>query len=574
VNSQNTGNSAQFIAPAELSHICGDERESPLGAAWGRETLPRALRRCAAQWGDKELLVFPERRATAAQFLEEVERFALGLKQLGFGPGDRLAVWLPNTLESVVAEMAVAALGGSLVFINTRYKTHEFEYVLRQSDASALLLPREFLQIDFLAMLREVCPEAAQAKKGSVASGAFPCLKKIIVAGSAPDEFVAYEEVLRIGASTGRREDLERMETSVQPEDVVILQYTSGTTAFPKAVMLSHGQVLRNAYQMAERANIGAEDRVLSAMPMFHVGGSVCALLGAVTRGYTLYTSATFDAGETIRLLEAERITTYIGLESMFIALRNHEAFEKHSRASLSKGWSAGTPAVLRMVVEEIGIRHLCPLYGLSEGSPNVCIADWRDPQEKRVSTMGRPEPGVEVKIIEPASGATLRRGESGEICVRGWNVMKGYYKKPEETAAATDEEGWLHTGDLGRIDADGYLIWKGRLKDMLRVGGENVSAVEVENFLCGHPAVRAAAVVGVPDERLREVPLAFVQLKAGASLTEAELIDYCKPRIAGFKVPRHVRIVAEFEMTGSGKIQKYVMRDRILREFEKAEPS
>jgi acyl-CoA synthetase (AMP-forming)/AMP-acid ligase II len=251
--------------------------------------------------------------------------------------------------------------------------------------------------------------------------------------------------------------------------------------------------------------------------------------------------------------------------------MHNHQDFAKRSRASLSKGWSAGTPAVLRMVVEEIGIKHLCPLYGLSEGSPNVAIAGWKDPQEKRVNTMGRPEPGVEIRIIDGATGRTLARGERGEICFRGWNVMKGYYKKPEETAAAIDKEGWLHTGDAGYIDDDGFVIWTGRLKDMFRVGGENVSALEVENFLCGHPAIRAAAVVGVPDERLREVLLAFVQLKSGATLTEKELIEYCKERIAGFKVPRHVRFVEQFEMTGSGKIQKYVMREKILREFESA---
>lgn len=571
MNSQNSGNRTVPIAPGGLAHIHGDEAESPLGAAWNRETLPRALRRCAAEWGGKELIAVPERRVTAAQFLEEVERFALGLKQLGFGPGAQFAVWLPNTMESCVAEMAVAALGGALAFINTRYKTHEFEYVLRQSDASALLLQPEFLQIDFLTMLREVCPEVAHARNGRVESGSFPRLKQIIVAGSAPDGLISYKDVLCIGASSGKREELQRSEAAVRPEDTVILQYTSGTTAFPKAVMLSHGQVLRNAYQMAERANIGAEDRVLSAMPMFHVGGSVCALLGAVTRGYTLYTSATFDAGETLRLVESEHITAYIGLESMFIAIRNHEDFARYSRASLSKGWSAGTPSVLRIVVEEIGIRSLCPLYGLSEGSPNVCIAHWRDPLEKRVNTMGRPEPGVEVKIIDAVSAATLPRGQRGEICVRGWNVMKGYYQKPEETAAAIDADGWLHTGDLGYVDQDGYLVWTGRLKDMLRVGGENVSAVEVENFLCGHPAIRAAAVVGVPDERLREVPLAFVQLKTGTKLSEKELIEYCKPRIAGFKVPRYVRFVKQFEMTGSGKIQKFLMREKILHEFESA---
>jgi fatty-acyl-CoA synthase len=559
------------LAGKKLAHVACPETDSPEGAAWGRETLPHALRKCASRWGEKPLLVFPERRLTAAGLLREVEQFAMGLRTLGAGPREHTAVCLPNLAETCVAELATAALGGAVMFINTRYRISEFEYVLKQSDAATLVLPREFLQIDFLKMLRQVCPEVAQAKDGRVRSAAFPMLQRVIVVGGAPEGLLSYEEVLRRGAASGAAEDLRRQEEAVQPDDVVILQYTSGTTAFPKAVLLSHGQVLRNAFQMEERANVREEDRVLSAMPMFHVGGSVCALLGAVTRGFTLYTSATFDAGETLRLIEEEKITTYIGLESMFIAMHNHQDFAKRSRASLSKGWSAGTPAVLRMVVEEIGIKHLCPLYGLSEGSPNVAIAGWKDPQEKRVNTMGRPEPGVEIRIIDGATGRTLARGERGEICFRGWNVMKGYYKKPEETAAAIDKEGWLHTGDAGYIDDDGFVIWTGRLKDMFRVGGENVSALEVENFLCGHPAIRAAAVVGVPDERLREVLLAFVQLKSGATLTEKELIEYCKERIAGFKVPRHVRFVEQFEMTGSGKIQKYVMREKILREFESA---
>ncbi|MBZ5702812.1 MAG: AMP-binding protein [Acidobacteriia bacterium] len=512
------------LAGKKLAHVACPETDSPEGAVWGRETLPRALRKCASRWGEKPLLVFPERRLTAAGLLREVEQFALGLRALGAGPREHAAVCLPNLAETCVAELATAALGGAVMFINTRYRISEFEYVLKQSDAATLVLPREFLQIDFLKMLRQVCPEVAQAKDGRVRSAAFPMLQRVIVVGGAPEGLLSYEEVLRRGAASGAAEDLRRQEEAVRPDDMVILQYTSGTTAFPKAVMLSHGQVLRNAFQMEERANVREEDRVLSAMPMFHVGGSVCALLGAVTRGFTLYTSATFDAG-----------------------------------------------AVLRMVAEEIGIRHLCPLYGLSEGSPNVAIAGWSDAQEKRVNTMGRPEPGVEIKIIGGDTGRTLARGERGEICFRGWNVMKGYYQKPEETAAAIDQEGWLHSGDAGYIDDDGFVIWTGRLKDMLRVGGENVSALEVENFLCGHPAIRAAAVVGVPDERLREVLLAFVQLKSGAALTEKELIEYCKERIAGFKVPRHVRFVEQFAMTGSGKIQKYAMREKILREFENA---
>ena len=379
---------------------------------------------------------------------------------------------------------------------------------------------------------------------------------------------ISYAEVMQLGKAHGWAEQRKQMEAEVSCEDVVLLQYTSGTTAFPKAAMLCHGQVLRNAAQMGERAGIDETDRVLSAMPMFHVGGSVCALLGAITLGYTLYLNPVFDAAETLETIERESITTYIGLESMFISLRNHPDFARRSRSSLHKGWTAGTSSLLRMVAEEIGIKHICPLYGLSEGSPNVTIADWRDPYEKRLNTMGRPQTGVEMKILSAATGEVAPFGEIGEICFRGYNVMKGYYKDPEATARVIDADGWLHTGDLGKMDSGGYLTWTGRLKDTLRVGGENISALEVENLLGGHPAVQSAIVIGVPDERLGEVPFAYIQLKPDQKLTAEEIIVFCKERVSGFKVPRHVRFVEQFPMTGSGKIQKYEMKKGALAEL------
>lgn len=545
------------------------DKENPAAVRLQQLTLGEALQEAVKRHGSRELLVFPDRRWSTAEFSLQVEKLARALLRLGVRKGDHVAVWLPNLPEACVIEFAVARLGAAMVAINTRYKTSEFEYVLRQSDATALFLTPSFLTADFVGMVHQVLPELSTCEPGKLACSAAPRLKRAIVLREPQPGMFAYEDVMKMGESDVGNEQIRF--PKVLPDDTVLLQYTSGTTAFPKAVMLNHGQVLRNAYQMAERAGIGEGDRVLSAMPMFHVGGSVCALLGAVTRGYTLYMSPTFDARETLGVMEREAITTYIGLESMFIALRNHEDFARRSRASLAKGWTAGTSEILRMVAEEIGIRNICPLYGLSEGSPNVCIADWRDPYEKRIHTMGRPQPGTEVKIVDPATGATLPAGARGEICVRGYSVMKGYYNKPEETARALDEDGWLHTGDLGRMDEDGYLTWTGRLKDMLRVGGENVSALEIENFLCSHPAVQAALVVGVPEERLGEVPFAFVQLKRDAQLQAEALIAYCKQRIAGFKVPRFVRIVEGFEMTGSGKIQKYVMKERALAELKQA---
>jgi fatty-acyl-CoA synthase len=256
----------------------------------------------------------------------------------------------------------------------------------------------------------------------------------------------------------------------------------------------------------------------------------------------------------------------------MYLALRNHEDLHKRSRASLKKGWTAGTPTILRMVAEDIGIRNVCSLYGLSEGSPNVCITHWQnDSYEKRIGTMGRPQPGTEVRITDPANDHTLPRGERGEICVRGWTVMKGYYNNPEDTARAIDSEGWLHTGDAGYITEDGYLVWTGRLKDVIKVGGENVSAVEVEHLLCTHPKIVSAAVVGVPDDRFQEVGLAFVQLKSGEVLTEREVIDYCKQKVAIFKVPKYVRFVESFQTTGSGKIQKFLLKQQAIKELQQS---
>ena len=536
-------------------------------ARWSQFTLGQALTECAEKWGDKELIVFPGRRMTARQFAVEADELAHGLIALGVKRGDHIAAWLPNLPELCLLELAIAKLGCTMFAFNTRYRAAELEYALRHSDASTFVTMPEDSKIASMRTLRRVLPELSNSEPNKLNSSAAPRLRRVITLGKGGEGMISYEDVMQLGKTPGLAEERKRIEAEVRCKDVVLMQYTSGTTAFPKAAMLCHGQVLRNAAQMGERAGINETDRVLSAMPMFHVGGSVCALLGAITLGYTLYLNPAFDAAETLEIIEREAITTYVGLESMFISLRNHPDFDRRSRASLHKGWTAGTSSLLRMVAEEIGIKDICPLYGLSEGSPNVTIADWRDPYEKRLNTMGRPQPGVEVRILSLAGGPAST-GQVGEICFRGYNVMQGYYKDPEGTARTIDSEGWLHTGDLGKIDSDGYLTWTGRLKDTLRVGGENISALEVENLLGGHPAVQSAIVIGVPDERLGEVPFAYVQLKADQKATAAEIIDYCKERVSGFKVPRHVRFVDQFPMTGSGKIQKYEMKKGALAEL------
>jgi fatty-acyl-CoA synthase len=556
-----------------LAYLRGPEDEPgmPSDVQWDKTTLSVALRRCVARWGDRELLVFPGRSLTGSAFAEEVSRLARGLMALGVGPGDNVAVWLANLPEYAVAEFALAALGAAMVPINIRYKKDEVEFALRQSDSSTLIFAPAVLKTDCVAVLREMCPELGQQSDYILRSTTLPQLKNVIVLGSNVAGARSYDDVLRLGDSRTRAE-LDRREQEVRPESVLVLQYTSGTTAFPKAAMLTQAQTLRNAYQMSCRAGFTDQDRLLSAMPMFHVGGSVCALLGAITIGYRLYMSPNVDAAETLRLIEEERITAYVGLEPMYLAMRNHEDFNRRSRKSLKKGWSAGTPAILRMVAQDIGIRNICSLYGLSEASPNVCIAHWeKDPYEKRISTMGRPQAGTEVKVVDPASGQVAAREVRGEICVRGWTVMKGYYKNLAETSRVIDAEGWLHTGDAGLITEDGYLVWTGRLKDTIRVGGENVSAVEVEHLLCTHPKIVTAVVVGVPDKRYQEVGLAYVQLKLGEQATEDEMIEYCKQRLAVFKVPKHVRFVESFPTTGTGKVQKFMLRQQAIRDLEQS---
>lgn len=567
---------ASSTAPTEgLAHIRGlplDGSQPGDLVAWDRLTYREALERCREKLGEREILVLPGRRWTTTEFAETVHQFACGLLGLGVAQGEHVAILMPNSAEFAIAEMALARLGAVMVPINLRYKAEEVAYALRQSDATTLLLAPQFGKSDFAGMLGSVAPELASSRPGELACAAVPRLKRVLLAGKPIRGTFSFEQVLAAGEDAVLARLLKEREAGVCADDVFILQYTSGTTSFPKAVMLRQGQTLRNAYNMARRAGISEDDRVLSVMPMFHVGGSVCALLGAITTGYLLYLSPALDAGETLDLIERERITTYIGLESMFLNLRAHPDFPLRSRASLTRGWSAGTAAVLRMVAEEIGIRNICSLYGLSEGSPNVCITDWREPYEKRVTTMGRPQPDVEVKIVDTEMHRTLRRGVEGEICVRGWSVMAGYYNLPEETAQAIDTEGWLHTGDRGKIDADGYLIWTGRIKESIRVGGENVSILEVENLVCSCPKVHAAAVVGVPDPKLVEVPFAFVQLKSGEAATEEEIIGHCRAHAAVFKVPRYVRFVTSFEMTGSGKVQKLRMRELALAECGQAE--
>ena len=369
--------------------------------------------------------------------------------------------------------------------------------------------------------------------------------------------------------------DFARVVAAVQPSDPLLIQFTSGTTAFPKGVLLTHANMLRNAWSSGARVGIRAEDRYFNCRPFFHVGGSTLSLLMALNYGACLVTLPTFEAGAALRMLEAERCTLISGNDTIFQMLMGHSGFDR-GKLHLRGGWAAALPQAMRQIIDVMGARAVCNAYGLSEASPNVVISDWRDPEDLRVGGWMLPHEGVAVRIADTATGASLPAGTPGEIQVRGWSVMQGYYNNPEATAKTFTLDGWLRTGDLGEMNAEGRLHMLGRLKDVFRVGGENVAPAEVEEVLHLHPAVETAQVIGVPDPRLGEVPAAYVKLKADQQASEAELIAWVKARSANFRVPRYLRIVANFDtigMTASGKVQKVKLREQAIRDFALGAP-
>jgi len=481
---------------------------------------------------------------------------AESLKEMGVKRGDKVAIWGPNSIHWIIIQLAVACIGAVLVPINTRHRLTELEYTLKQSDSTTLFLAREFGPVNFVKIFEEACPEIENSQPGKLSSQKFPLLKNVISLGawSHPAMF-GFEDLVKQG------EPNPSVATSTA-DDVVIIQYTSGTTGPPKGVMLTQGQTAKNAHCVAKRMELSEDDVILCSVPFAHSGGTILSTLLTLVAGARMIIQPYFDPEEAMEYIEKYKCTVFNGLETFFISIYEHPRFKDFNLSSLRTGWAPGPPEVLRSIMDKMGMKKICNLYGMSETSPNTSISLPTDPPELRATTCGKPHEGVEVKIIDPSSGKTVSSGQVGEICVRGWNVMQGYYRKPEETAKAIDADGWLHTGDLGVLNQEGYLTFKGRLKELIRVGGENVSPWEVENFILSHPAVKRVTVVGIRDERLVEVCGAVVQLNEGASCSPEEIIEFCRGKMASFKIPRRVIIVDEFPMTESGKIQKYKLKE------------
>lgn len=473
-----------------------------------------------------------------------------------------------NTPEWVVFFYAAATLGAVTVPVNTRFKADELAYCLKQADVKLLYVADRFLNIDFIAMLRGICPAVDRA----LPDAALPRLEHVVVHGTVvPPGAIHHDRLIAAPARQAPGQD-----TGVTPDDVLLMQFTSGTTSYPKGVMLTHDNMLRNAACVAERFDLHAGDRYYSARPFYHVAGTTLSLLAALGTGACLYSSPHFDAGEALRVMSTERCTHTSGNDTMFLMLLNHPDFAR-SPLALRGGWASCGEEVSRSIVARLGMRGVCSAYGLSEASPNVFMSWHHDALDKRVAGWGHPLDGVELRIVDPDSGRERGPHEPGEILVRGWSVMRGYYRMPEQTAKAIDRDGWLHTGDLGVVDGEGRARFITRLKDVFRVGGENVAPAEVEDVLHRHPAIRQAQVVGVPDPRLVEVPAAYVILKDGHHATPEAIIDWARARMANFRVPRHVRIVDSFEpigMTGSAKVQKNRLRAHALADLGLSDPA
>lgn len=529
---------------------------------WPRQVLGQVLARNAGLYPDAEALVIAGRRLSYAQLQDAVQEMARGLRALGVKRGDHVAVCMGNSPEWVIFFYAAATLGAVTVPVNTRFKADELRYCLAQADVRLLFVADRFLRIDFIGMLRQICP----AVDRRLPDPGLPLLANVVVLGSeVPRGALSHREMLALGTTVDELES-----DAAQPDDVLLMQFTSGTTSYPKGVILTHDNMLRNAACVAGRFDCRRDDRYYSARPFYHVAGTTLSLLAALTRGACLLSSPAFDPGEALKVMSEEGCTLTSGNDTMFLMLLNHPDFGKYP-LRLRGGWASAGPEVSRRIVEVMGMRGVCQAYGLSEASPNVCMSRHDDDLEKRINGWAHVLDGVEVRIVDVDSGHDQPAGTPGAILVRGWSVMKGYYKMPEQTAKAIDRDGWLHTGDLGVMDQDGRLRFLTRVKDVFRVGGENVAPAEVEDVLHRHPKIKQAQVIGVPDPRLVEVPAAYVILREGESATPQELMAWSRERMANFRVPRYVKIVDSFEhigMTGSAKVQKNKLRAQALIDF------
>jgi len=502
----------------------------------------------------------------------EVDRIARGLLALGFAPGDHFGVWATNVPEWILLQFATARIGVVLVNINPAYRTSELKYALRQSDVGGLALIDAFKSSNYFEMLNDVCPELSSSRPSELRSDSFPKLRSVIALRGAPSPgMLTWDELLARSESVlnGRVEDIAAI---LSPGDLINIQYTSGTTGQPKGAMLSHRNILLNAFYAGESQRLDHTDRICIPVPLYHCFGCVLGSLCAVVHSSAMvFPAESFRPGETLAAIEHERCTAIYGVPTMFIAMLEHEDYSRRNLSSLRTGIMAGAPCpieLMKRVTEQMGAREITIGYGQTEASPLITQTRTDDPIDLRVGTVGRPIPGFEARIVDVETGQELGDHQPGELCGRGHGVMLGYYNMPEKTAEAVDSDGWLHTGDLAMREPNGYYRITGRLHDMIIRGGENIYPREIEERLYEHPAVMEVQVVGIPDRRLGEEVLAWIKLKNGHSVAADELCAFCRQCLAHFKVPRHWKFVDSFPTTVTGKIQKFKIREQAIEEL------
>jgi fatty-acyl-CoA synthase len=553
-----------------LSYVSGPTEE-PLRFL----TIQQQLAKTVGRHGARDAAIFDAEHLRLSWYdvQQRADAMAAGLLALGLRRGNRVGIWAPNRSEWLITQFATARVGLVLVNINPAYRTSELEYALKKVGCRALVLARRYRASDYLAMLAEIAPEIhLQGASEVLDSVRLPELKHVVVLGDepAPARALSYPRLLSLGGPA-QRARLDALSAALDPDDAINIQFTSGTTGSPKGATLSHFNIVNNARYCAKAMALGPDDKLCIPVPLYHCFGMVLGVLCAAASGATMvFPGEGFDAGDTLRSVDKYRCTALHGVPTMFGAMLEHPEFERFDLSSLRTGIMAGAPCpieTMKKVIAKMHMRQVTIAYGMTETSPISIQSGLDDPLERRVSTVGRVQPHLEVKIVD-GDGRIVPVGTAGELCTRGYSVMRGYWKDDERTRESIDAAGWMHSGDLATIDAEGYANIVGRVKDMLIRGGENVYPREIEEYLLRHPGIQDAQVFGVPDPRYGEEVCAWVVARRGHALTEDVVRDFCKGQIAHYKVPRYVRIVEQFPLTATGKAQKFEMRNAMVAEL------